>query len=186
MNLFHWKIVHVPGRYSSNHMKLIEGVEWNGERLQIGNLDSDRWVGRHIANLQVEDVSTVLVKIPIGDISAFLYGCFVFHLCLFLFFDNSLDSCFPKLCDKFVDACTGVNGKTILHFQEYISGVAIYLSEVDIDDGIDYFKMIVCHFERDKGKLIKSIVIQFWVEGITPTFFEAAVGNWLFNKIKIF
>ena len=167
-------------------MKLIEGVERNSELLQIGDLDSDRLVGRHIAYLQVEDISALLVKIPIGCLSAFFYGCLILQLCFFLFLDHPLDSGCPKLCDKFVDTSTGVDGEAILHFQEHISGVVIDLGKVDIDDGVDYFKVVVCHFEGNEGELIKSILMQFWVEGIATAFSEAAVGDGLCNKIIIF
>ena len=60
------------------------------------------------------------------------------------------------------------------------------LGEVDIDDGVDYFNVVVCHFEWNECKLIKSIVMQFWVEGIATAFFEAAVGDGLCDKIIIF
>ena len=136
MNLFHWNIIHVSGGYSPNHMKLIEGVERNSELLQIGDLDSDRLVGRHIAYLQVEDISALLVKIPIGCLSAFFYGCLILQLCFFLFFDHPLDSGCPKLCDKFVDTSTGIDGEAILHLKKLMGRVVVLLREGDARDSI--------------------------------------------------
>ena len=154
--------------------------------MQIGNLDSDRLVGRNIAYLQVEDISALLVKIPICGLSTFFYGCLILQPCFFLFFDHFLDSCCPKLCDKFVDTGTGIDGEAIFHFQKHISGVVVDLGEVDIDNGVDYFNVVVCYFEGNECELIKSIVMQFWVEGIATAFFKAAVGDGLCDKIIIF
>ena len=129
-------MVHVPGRYSPDHVKLIEGVAGEGEFLEVGYFNSDSLVGRNIPHLQVEYVLAVAVKISVGSLPSLADSLLVLLLCFFFLLDNALDHCLPEVGGESIDAGLGANGKAVLHLQELLSGVVVVLDEGNIGDRI--------------------------------------------------
>ena len=136
-------VVHVPGRYSPDHVKLIEGVAGEGEFLEVGYFNSDSLVGRNIPHLQVEYILAVVVKISVGSLPSLPDGLLELLLCFFLLLDNALDHCLPEVGGEPVDAGLGADGEAVLHLQELLSGVVVVLDEGNIGDGIYNVKVVV-------------------------------------------
>ena len=136
-------VVHVPGRYSPDHVKLVEGVAGEGEFLEVGYFNSDSLVRRNIPHLQVEYVLAIAIKISVGSLPSLTDGLLVLLLCFFLLLDNALDHCLPKVGGESVDAGLGVDGEAVLHLQEFLSGVVVVLDEGNIGNGIDNVKVVV-------------------------------------------
>ena len=136
-------VVHVPGSYGPDHVKLVEGVAGKDEFLEVRYFNSDGLVGRNISHLQVEYVFAIAVKISVGSLPSLADSLLIFFLCFFLLFDDALDHCLPELGCESIDAGLGVDGEAVLHFQELLSGVVVVLYEGDVGDGVDNFKVVV-------------------------------------------
>ena len=54
----------------------------------------------------------------------------------------------------------------VLHFQKLVGGVLVVLSEVDVGDGIDHFKMIVRHLERSEDMMVRFFLVKVRVDDI--------------------
>ena len=67
---------------------------------------------------------------------------FILFLGFFFFFDHSFDPHIAEHRQKPVNAYIWVDWEAVLHLQEFVERVFVFLGESDVGNSIDYFEMI--------------------------------------------